>query len=555
MNLDTFKQYVSDIIYRRGIEYYNDDFIFNVNHEYPDKWTCEIEGSDIYEVEVELKGNEIISWDCSCPYDDGNICKHVVAFLLYIKNNRKNCPVTIEITETSDNSNEILKAMDEKDMAKFMNEYAEKHPGFKEDLEKHFMSKTSDYKKEVVDCFKIRNRDLSYNRYGYSNEEEIIAGNISDLMDKKRVFVKKGIYEDAAKTALYAMKEIGDNYEEYQDYDGELGAACQEAADVLNDIINADNVSDKLIAYIIEELGELIKNNNYDNYNLADLDSLLFSATVKSSDKTVAIRLLDEALKLEPDSFRTDSLVKSKVEILKESGKEDEAREMITKYLYIPRIRKVRIEELIKAKSYAEAISLIDEGIKIAQSKQHPGTVSDWKNEKLNIYIKLNDTDKIISMSEDLFENGRESMKYYYILKKTIPVEKWTDYLHNTLLKNQKENGIFCILPNIYIEEKYWDKLMEWVEKNCSLTSFNSINEYEKHLKPHYPERILEFYRSNIVKYAEQNMGRKHYEIIAQVLKIMQTYPNGKNLVDSLISDFRQKYSKRKAMMEELSKF
>jgi hypothetical protein len=69
----------------------------NVEHNYPDTWTAEVEGSDLYTVEIKLNNGEIVSWECDCPYDYGDICKHVVAVLLYIRDNKKCHPVNIEI--------------------------------------------------------------------------------------------------------------------------------------------------------------------------------------------------------------------------------------------------------------------------------------------------------------------------------------------------------------------------------------------------------------------------------------------------------------------------
>jgi hypothetical protein len=555
MKLQSLKQYVSDTIYQRGKEYYEDDLIENVEHECPDKWSCEIEGSDIYDVEVELNGDEIINWNCDCPYDYGDMCKHVVAFLLYINENRNEHPITIEISEktTDTTSSELLNNMNEKEMLKFMREYAKKNPEFNRELEKHFLKDTGDYKKEVDDCFKIRNRDLSYNRYDYSNEEEVIANRINELMNKKRIFVKNGQYENAVKTALYAMREIGNCYEEYTDYDGDLASACYNTAEFLSEIIEGNELDTDLSSYITQELGKMLKNDVYDNYSLADIDKLLMMVSLKSSDSQSAIKLLDEALEAEPDSFRTDSLVLSKVELLNDSGKKDEAIQVIMQYLYLPKIRKIRLKGLLDAKLYDKALQLIDEGIKLAEAKDHSGTISDWKDEKLNIYTLTNDTQNIISTAEDLFEKGRDSMKYYHILKQTVSKEDWSDYLQNTLLKKE-EKRIKSILPQIYIEETNWDKLMEWAEKNCSLDGFSPISAYNKYLKERYPERMLEFYRYRIIWYAEHKIGRNYYQIVAKILTEMQTFPNGKGLVETLLADFRQKYAKRPAMMEELRK-
>ena len=375
MKIHALKQYISDTIYQRGKEYYENGLIENVEHEFPDKWSCEVDGSDIYDVNVELNGNEILFWSCDCPYDQGNICKHVVAFLIFIKEHREEYPVKKAIEKNDQNNNnslEFLKSMDEQEMQKFIREYAKKNPEFTKEVERHFMKDTGDYEKEVNNCFRIRERDLSYNRYGYSDEEDVIAHRISNLIDKKSLQVKNGYYETAVKTALSVMEEIGNCYEEYQDYDGELASACSEAADFLSEIIEEHDLSPDLLSYITDELGKLLKNDSYDNYSLADIDCLLMAVSVKSANEETALKLLDEALRNEPDSFRSDSLVKSKSELLNNLGRESDAHDVITQYLYLPEIRKIRLEELLQEKLYDKAIKLIDEGIKLAEKKNIP---------------------------------------------------------------------------------------------------------------------------------------------------------------------------------------
>ncbi|MDR0422390.1 MAG: SWIM zinc finger family protein, partial [Proteiniphilum sp.] len=523
MKIDKLKQYVPGKIYQRGKEYYENDLIENVEHEFPDKWSCEVEGSDIYLVSVDINGDEVLSWECDCPYDQGYICKHVVAFLIYIQEHKEEYPVE-EIFENNtplnNHSLELLNNMGAKEMHKFIKEYSKKNPEFMKYVEEYFLEETGDYEKEISDCFRIRKRDLSYNRYGYSGEEGVIAGRISNLIDKNRLQVKNGRYKIAVKTVLSVMEEIGDCYEEYQDYDGELASACSEAADFLAEIIEGHDLSPDLLSYITDELGRLLKNNSYDNYSLADIDSLLMIVSVKSADNETALKLLDEALNVNPDSFRTHSLVKSKLEILNNLNRKKNVEEVITQYLYLPEIRKIRLEELLQQKRYDQAIQLIDEGIKLAEEKGNSGTVIDWKDEKLQIYIKTNNIQNIIHAAEDLFENGRESMKYFHILKQTIPFQNWDDYLQK-ILSRVMDSRYFGVLDKIYIEEKQWEKLMDWTEEHCSIDHYDSMKNYKYYLEPHYAERILEFYRSKIVIYAERNMGRSHYKTIASVLKEM----------------------------------
>ena len=44
---------------------------------------AEVEGSEVYEVYVELDEEDtVLSSECDCPYDNGPVCKHLAAVLL-----------------------------------------------------------------------------------------------------------------------------------------------------------------------------------------------------------------------------------------------------------------------------------------------------------------------------------------------------------------------------------------------------------------------------------------------------------------------------------------
>ncbi|MDR2118740.1 MAG: SWIM zinc finger family protein [Tannerellaceae bacterium] len=558
MNLNNFHKHISHSIFERGEDYYENDMVDNVEHDYPDTWTAEVEGSDLYTVEIKMNGDEIVSWDCDCPYDYGDICKHAVAVLLYIKDNKKSHPVTIEIPTPpqQEQLNEILKHVNQKELTSFLSQYADKHPDFYQALQSNFHPQKKknvsvDYIKEIQKCFKVRS---SYDRYGYSSEGKMISHNLDAYIKKAKSLVKLNCKEEALGILLHIIMEIGDNYEEYEDYDADLACVCQEASEIIAGIIKSD-LPDDLLNKLMDEIGQLIKNNNYGNYSLADLDQLFLSISLKTSNFEGSLQIIDEILKNEPDSFRTFSLVLSKIELLENANKKEEVENVISQYIYLPEIRKIKLKELLSEKQYEQALALIDEGIILAKEKRHPGTESDWKDEKLTVYKWMDNKEKIIAIAEDLFINGRDSMKYYHVLKTVIQPEKWVNYLDDHLLKsgNQKIIGGH-VLAKIYIEEEYWERLMDHVEKNIQLGKHCSLGEYETYLKSRYPERMLTFYRSQITDYAAQNMGRDHYKYIADILKIMKKYPGGTEAVDSLLAHFKSIYSNRRAMMEELGK-
>ena len=400
-------------------------------------------------------------------------------------------PVILKVPPSQDQEQltEILKQTNNKELTSFLSQYADKHPDFHQALLSTLHPKKKaapqvNYAKEIQKCFKH-----SYDNYGFRNGGQAIAHKLDSYIEKAKSLIKLNCQEEAMTILLHIIREIGDGYEEYDDFDN-------------------------------------------------------------------SIHILDEALKNEPDSFRTSSLVMSKIELLENVGKNEEVEKVISSYLYLPEIRKIRLKELISKKQYENVLALIDEGISLAEQKKHSGTVSDWKDEKLSVYQLTRSKEKIIELAEDLFITGRDSMKYYYILKKVIPTEKWAKYLDDFLCKSTKQKawGLGHVLAEIYIAEEYWDRLMEYVEKNIQLGKYSSLVEYESYLKPHYPERILAFYRSQITDYAAKNMGRDHYIYVADILKTMKKYPGGNEAVNTLLAHFKSVYSNRRAMMEEPGK-
>ncbi len=564
MTLQDFERHISPKILQRGREYFENDWVTEVTRESSGKWTAIVEGSEDYFVEVELLGDEIVNWECDCPYDYGDECKHVVALLYYLQKHRDEHEYAdvVEVHEDplENKYKELFNYVNKKEIVAFVCEYATENKDFQEKLEARFLQRkkqiaTIDYQKEVEKCFKVRNAGYDY--YGNPQECPIIADNLDKLIKKAQFLIKQTHYEEAASILLCILEEVGSCYEDYEDYDGDLGSACQDAGEALAELISHD-ISEELKTVLIYRLGDLIKNNVFDNYDLADIKQLLFDLSLKTNNINVALKNIDEALKAEPDSFRTSSLVKTKLDLLEKTGQKDEMEQIIDQYLYCPEIRKIRLEKLLLEKAYEQALILIDGGIKEAQEKNHPGTVSDWKDEKLRIYMLLKDKNSIIALAEDLFVNGRERMKYFDILKKTVPQQEWGVYLDGFLEKANKASRLginASTLAQIFIEEKYWDRLLELVESSKSnYFSFKMhlVEDYDTYLFPHYPEKVFAIYKKCLLDYAEKNMGRNHYQYIAQTLKKIKNYPNGDTLVQSLLEHFRVIYKKRPAMMEEL---
>ncbi len=81
MTLDNFETLIPEKIIQRGLDYYLDGTVQNVEQIDEGIFRGIVRGTEKYEVTVCLTRKTIDNYRCNCPYDWGNTCKHVVAVL------------------------------------------------------------------------------------------------------------------------------------------------------------------------------------------------------------------------------------------------------------------------------------------------------------------------------------------------------------------------------------------------------------------------------------------------------------------------------------------
>lgn len=68
MNLSNFESYIDRIIFARGYDYYENDYVVSIEETDDNVYEAEVEGTELYTVEVELDDEaNIIDTQCDCP--------------------------------------------------------------------------------------------------------------------------------------------------------------------------------------------------------------------------------------------------------------------------------------------------------------------------------------------------------------------------------------------------------------------------------------------------------------------------------------------------------
>lgn len=453
---------------------------------------------------------------------------------------------------------QLIRHLESGQLERYIVQYAQRHPSFKKDILEFFNpqkpSKTlAAYRKTAASCFAFKAPDRYRKGYDFYAAASEADNKLNALLEKGNYFITNNNFIEAASIAQSIIEVIPRHYELVDDSDGGLAATFNDAVSLLLEIAENKNAAAALKKEIFHWVGREVKENIYDEYGFDEIHSLLIPYTLAAGLFKDALLIADERIKRSADNYNLESAVFAKIHLLQQNNFEEEAESVINDYTTLPGIRKLKIQKMLKQQHYPEAIRLTEEGITVAEKQDHPGTVCDWQDQLLEIYMVMGDQDNIIKYAEDLFYNGRDAMKYYHILKKKKEKEQWVTYL-DKLIARHKKNGLSGypdhVLARIYIEEQHWDRLLHLVEKS----DLNTLLEYERYLKPEYPEKVRDLLLEHVQVYAERNISRYHYRQVVRMLKNIRTYPGGDKKVDKLIDEFKLKYKARKAMMEELGR-
>jgi hypothetical protein len=450
---------------------------------------------------------------------------------------------------------ELATHLSHEQLQTFVALYAGSNNSFKKDMLQYFNPKKpakplTAYRDIAFACFKPGKAGRYNRNYNFYEAASIANEKLSELLSKANYFVTQNNFSEAAAIAQSIIEAIPRNIETVDDSDGELGDTFDSAVNLLLEIADNEMAIGELKKEIFRWVAKEVKEKIYSDYGFDEIHTLLIPYTQAAGFIHEALEIADERIR-NANEYHLESAVLIKLQLLKQNNLVNEIKHLMDQYLHLVSIRQMKVNELLEDKRYREAIVLIKEGIQIADKEKHPGTVGDWNDQLLQIYTDMEDHANVIKYAEHLFYTGRDGMKYYHILKNEKNKDEWPLYL-DKLLSQRKNEGWpghpDSILGKIYIDEQYWDRLMDLVEKS----ELNGLETYEQYLKSRFPEKLRDLFVEKVISYAEKNASRTHYQYAAGILRKIRTYPGGNEAVEKLLSSFKIKYKARKAMMEEL---
>lgn len=148
MNVDrkTVRNRSSDAVFDRGENYREEGHVRELDR-FDDLVTATVRGSTLYDVTIEF-GGQSIDTQCTCPYDGGGDCKHVVAVLLDVAANPPQ--------DESEDIETVLDDVSANDLRAFVRDALAEHS----ELREQFLARFGDdhksvdvYREEITQLF------------------------------------------------------------------------------------------------------------------------------------------------------------------------------------------------------------------------------------------------------------------------------------------------------------------------------------------------------------------------------------------------------------------
>jgi hypothetical protein len=526
----------------------------------------------LYNVSVSLKSEQEISeYFCDCPYD-GDICKHLVAFFYSMREEIKKQKQEPKKGAKKNQFEDLLTKINANEYREFIKGYAAKNKDFRIALELFFADKDDriDVGEKYTDL--IRKLIKKYADRGFIDYRSSsgLANEVGKLISKGYELSHQKNYRDAFAIARSVLKEMMEALTCCDDSSGSMGGTVINAIELIDDMAKSEDVPIDMKEHIFGFLQTELNNKLYFDYGDFGYDLFgVFEALAiqlnKSKEFLDFIEAILPKLTGEYDTYRIKFFKTERISFLEAIGREDEAEALIQQNLDIESIRQGEINKAIDKTDFAKAKKLVNDGIRIAEAMQHPGTVTKWEKELLRIAVLENDVPLVRYYCKQ-FAFGRWGIdsEYYNKLRATYSKEEWLaiieDHINETiqrLTRDKKDkwsslnSQLLEALNVIYIEEKYWGRLFALVKNEDSL---GKILQFHSYLVAHYPDELLELYLPALALQGDKASDRSQYaNLVGTMKKIIKDIPFGKEQIIALAKNLKEKYPRRPAMIDELN--
>lgn len=562
--LNQFEQIIDETILKRGLDYFRKGLVEEPEEISAGCFEAIVQGSEPYSVSVTIQNETVTEYSCSCPYDLGPVCKHVVSVIFALQNEslgfkprtrKKRLEKAGEKSAkpgrktVSEQVDEILKPLSHEALATFIKELCLGNPDFRRIFIARFASQAKGESRAVYQSQVKAILQSAKGRGGFIEwgRTAAVGRAVMGFLEGAKQNLRSGNFHSAMMISMAVLEEMVKAIQYSDDSDGDIGGCAEEAMEVLYQVSKSE-IPEEQRKFLFDYAVSAFKKGLFEGWDWhTGIIALAVELSREPEENDKLIRILESAPRSEYDHERYQELI---LDVLRKSGREKEADAFMIRNMKNPRIREQSIENAIKKGDLTKATELANEGIKLDR-KDKPGLADNWVDWLLKIALKLNDREAIIMHARYLMNKAnRDHRQYYGILKTHVDTGQWSSFIDN-LIKEVASAGRWSdsgFLAWLCIQEERWKELLNVISHHFSL---HGIQEYEPYLKDRYPGELADLYQKGILELMERATGRNHYKEATRFIRRMKKIGEVQK-AGELIARLQKTYPQRRALMEEL---
>ncbi len=554
MNLNEIEAEIDPLIVERGYDYFCQDKV-SLEKQNGAVYIFTVFGSANYTTSIRCKDEVVSHWECNCPYDMGPVCKHVVAGLFALREDKSLSSEPVgpnakrKRATKADKLKGILSQLSLAELQAFITETAELNVEFRNVFIAHFSARLRHGKKDYKTLIRqILNSGTVQGFIDYQNSYKVIRPIYEMLSQTDALFSERRLEEFFHLNAA-VIETVSEAIGYMDDSSGEAGIVINQAFSNLCELAQEPEYRSKIFQYAMEQATK----ECYTDFGFEEEFYAMILVGADSSNCREALQFFDKLLNNISDrarsKYRYERLLEYKYSLLVRCGQKDKADQLITDFIHVPSFREQRLEEYIAEKRYAQAVKLCDEGIDLALKEEYAGVVRNWQTKKMKVAELCGDTKTVHDLAWLLFFDGEYSMEHYEKLKSLYSVDAWPVVRKKIATQLEKDHWSRSVLMEIYSKENLLNELFALVSENPHLTV---LKEYAHQLMDVFPEDFLSLWETAILDFVNRNVGRKYYRRLVGYLEYLARLKNGFQLAQKLSKEIRGLYPHRPAMLEEL---
>jgi uncharacterized Zn finger protein len=563
LSLNNFKKEIASHILQRGRDYYDEGCVVSLEEIGDGHWMAEVEGTELYIVEVEQSGDGEIYHTCTCPYDWGPTCKHVAAVLYAIEDtfeeyfNGKPTQPRKKRTRRKEKVRTILENLPKQELIEILTEFAENDRQIALSILARFGSEGED-KKAYIRLAKDALK-MGQGRGGFIDywDAPDAARGLLKMLNRARKFLRQGKPAEAIPITQAILETVIPAIEYADDSMGTLGGCIDSACQILEkaaaDLEGA--VRHDLFEYCLAK-APVDPFVDWDwGWFLAQLAADL---TTTQEERTRLFAVLDQMATRRGTTYDNGSFSLSrfdheraaliKLTVIQQEDGEEAALNFIKEHVHYHPFRQRLIKHYMESDNLEEAKRLCQEWLDY-YSQQAPGLREEYLGTLLNVSQMEGNKSESVRLARELFLNTSK-FGYYDFLRQMTHEEEWPGFVEDLINDVEERSRGKHVQAEIYLHEGMWERLLE-----VSLEAGESyLGSYREYLEPRFPKEIFNAYKQIVYKKLSRTSSRAVYAEAAEYLVRMDKMGYGKE-AQEIKKDLIFRYNRRKAMIEELNAF